>query len=47
MDAGRAGAGGGVEMTYVIVFCAGALLGFLFAACCLIAGRDDDRNGRR
>ena len=34
------------EMGYVIAFFVGAIFGFLLSACCLVAGRDDDQNGR-
>lgn len=34
-------------MAYVITFICGALIGLLAMACCAMAGRDDEQNGRK
>lgn len=33
-------------MGYIICFIIGAIVGLLASACCVIAGRDDEQNGR-
>ena len=34
-------------MGYVICFIAGAIIGVLAVSCCIVAGEDDRRNGRK